>query len=181
MEAHMKDLLNRLFGLGFAPQDLDYTQLAARTIVVFCLSLVLIRLAGRRFLSHMNAVDALLGFVLGSLLARAINGSGPFLGMLFAATILVVLHRFISMAMYRYPRFGNVVKGKEVAVIRDGVCDDKVRHHHLVTLADLREGIRLNGHVEDFSLVEKAVIERSGAISVVQHTEKSRKSPPGRK
>src|SRR5205807_9848504 len=66
-------------GLNVEPRDLTLLQVSLRGVIVFIAALVLLRIADRRFLAKLSAFDALLGFILASMLARAINGSASFL------------------------------------------------------------------------------------------------------
>ena len=51
-------------------------QLVLRTIAVYGVALLIIRVAKRRFMGGYTTFDILLGFVVGSVLSRAITGSG---------------------------------------------------------------------------------------------------------
>src|SRR5438874_9749357 len=89
-----------MLGLGWEGKELGILQVSLRSIIVFVAALIMVRLADRRFLSKMTAFDAILGFMLGSMLARAINGSSPLLPTLVAGFILVGLHRFLAALAY---------------------------------------------------------------------------------
>ena len=70
----MYDSIKQVLGLGLEPKDLTFAQIAMRGVIVFVVSLVMVRVANKRFLSKMTACDAILGFILASMLARAVNG-----------------------------------------------------------------------------------------------------------
>jgi len=53
----------------------------------------------------------ILGFMLGSILSRAITGSSPFFPTLGAALVLVIMHWAFAVAAFRWSRFGTMVKG----------------------------------------------------------------------
>jgi len=56
-------------GLGLSATDLTFTQISLRAVVVFVITLTIIRLGDRRFLSQKTAFDAVLGFILASMMA----------------------------------------------------------------------------------------------------------------
>src|SRR5690242_19635975 len=129
--------LSQLLGLDLQPKDLSFGQVALRAIVVFFATLVIVRLAEKRFLARLNALDAILGFILASMLARAINGSGPFFPTLTAGVLLVLLHRAIATAAFRWERFGDLVKGKEEVLVQDGHVQPRALRKNHVTEKDL--------------------------------------------
>jgi len=70
--------LSDVLGLGVQPQNLNFFQISLRGIIVFIAALVMLRLGDKRFLSKRSAFDVVLGFILASMLARAVNGSSAF-------------------------------------------------------------------------------------------------------
>src|SRR5437762_6311038 len=104
--------LNSLLGLKLEPRELSFLQVCLRGLVVFIVALIIVRLADKRFLAKMSAFDAILGFVLASMLARAINGSASFFPTLAAGFVLVFLHRIMGWVAFRQPWFEGLVKGQ---------------------------------------------------------------------
>jgi uncharacterized membrane protein YcaP (DUF421 family) len=162
------DFLNPILGLNVDPKDLTFAQTGLRAVIVFIAALVMVRMANKRFLSKMTAFDAILGFILASMLARAVNGSAGFFTTLGAGFILVWMHRLVAYLSCISHRFGDLVKGHCVQVVKDGVVIDSAMHKHNLTLHDLEEELRLNGNVEDLEKVKAAYLERSGQISAVK-------------
>ena len=70
--------LETLLGLGRDAAALTFVQISLRGVVVFVAALVIVRFGDRRFLSQKTAFDAVLGFILASMLARAVNGTAAF-------------------------------------------------------------------------------------------------------
>ena len=69
------DALSQFLGFNLEAKDLSYLQISLRAIIVFIATLMMVRLADKGFLARINALDAILTFVLGSMLARAVNGT----------------------------------------------------------------------------------------------------------
>ena len=63
------------FGAGLDAQHLTMAQVALRAVLVFMAALVMVRMANKRFFAKKTAFDVILGLILASMLARAINGS----------------------------------------------------------------------------------------------------------
>jgi hypothetical protein len=64
--------------LGLGDSSLALWQMAARGVIVYLAAIIIVRVADKRFLGQYAALDAVLGFMLGSVLSRAITGSSPF-------------------------------------------------------------------------------------------------------
>jgi len=159
--------LNDLLGLGQQAATLTFLQISLRGVIVFIATLAIIRCADRRFLSQKTAFDAVLGFILASMLARAVNGTSAFFPTLGGGFVLVVLHRVLAYWSRRSHVFGDVIKGRSDIVIRDGKLDEASATHNRLSIHDILEDLRLHGNVEDVSDVALAVFERNGQISVV--------------
>jgi len=163
----MTAAFERLLGLGVDASALSFAQISLRGIVVFFAALLIVRCGDRRFLSQKTAFDAVLGFILASMLARAVNGTAAFFPTLGGGFVVVLLHRLLAYGARRSHRFGMLVKGRSDVVIRDGVVDDEVARRCQLSPHDLAEDLRLHGNVEGPAAVRLAVFERNGQISVV--------------
>ncbi|HMQ53282.1 MAG TPA: DUF421 domain-containing protein, partial [Anaerolineae bacterium] len=78
--------------LGLNEETLTVWQVAVRGLLVYSSSLLLGRVAGKRFFGEHTAFDVVLGIILGSVMSRAINGSAPFWGTVIGGLTLVLLH-----------------------------------------------------------------------------------------
>lgn len=159
--------LQSALGLAVEPKDLNLWQVGLRAIIVFVVSLVLVRLANRRFLAKLSAFDAILGFMLASMLARAINGSGPFFPTLAGGLVLVGLHRLLAAMAFRSAKVGEWVKGEAEALAREGKVNPQAMRKHRITEPDLLEAARLNGNVADLNDIQLATMERNGHVSII--------------
>src|SRR5213592_1494793 len=93
-------LLQTLLGISTEPRELTFLQVAIRGVIVFVATLVMVRLSTKRSLAEKTAFDAVLVVIIGSMLARAINGSAPFFPTLGGGFILVIIHRLFSVTAY---------------------------------------------------------------------------------
>jgi len=71
----MMETLYSAFGAGLDAQHLTIGQVALRAVLTFVAALVMVRVANKRFFAKKTAFDVILGLILASMLARAINGS----------------------------------------------------------------------------------------------------------
>src|SRR5437588_12086025 len=112
--------VRQFLGLGLEPKNLTFVQISVRGIIVFIAALIMVRLADRRFLAKMSAFDAILGFILASMLARTINGSAAFFPTLGAGFVLVGLHRLIATFSFHSDAFGMLVIGWDEVMVETG-------------------------------------------------------------
>ena len=141
----MEDLIKVLLAPGAEPKDLNTLQVSVRGIVVFAATIWIVRVGEKRFLAQRTAYDAVLTFILASMLSRAINGSAPLLPTLVCGFVLVLTHRFLSFCAARSHRFGSLVKGHDIKVIEEGRVDEQALTAHHISRHDLEEDLRLKG------------------------------------
>jgi uncharacterized membrane protein YcaP (DUF421 family) len=165
-----------LLGLGREATALTFVQITLRGVIVFVAALFMVRCGDRRFLSQKTAFDAVLGFILASMLARAVNGTAAFFPTLGGALALVLLHRVLAYWSRRSHTLGLLIKGRSDVIVKEGALDEVVARRNRVSEQDVLEDLRLNGNVAAISDASLAVLERNGRISVVRRAERER--PP---
>ncbi|HSU53720.1 MAG TPA: YetF domain-containing protein [Candidatus Dormibacteraeota bacterium] len=161
-------ILRDALGLSSEPKDLSFLQVGLRASIVFIVALIIARIGNRRFLARLTVFDAVLAFILGSMLSRAVNGSAAFFPTLFGGVVIVLMHRIMANMACRWHWFSKLIKGCHVVLIQDGKLLPEPMQHDNLTEDDVIEELRLNGNMEKIEEVKKAVIERSGQISVVK-------------
>jgi uncharacterized membrane protein YcaP (DUF421 family) len=166
----ISQLLEASLGFGVEPKDLTFLHISLRGIIVFCATLLMVRLSSKRSLAEKTAFDAVLIVIIASVLARAINGSAAFFPTIGAGFVLVILHRLLGSAAYFSHGFGILIKGKPVLLVQDGALQHKKMRVNQISEHDLQEDMRLNAKIEDFSKIKTARLERSGDISFVTHS-----------
>ena len=160
--------ISAVLGLGRDAAALTFTQISLRGVIVFVAALVIVRCGDRRFLSQKTAFDAVLGFILASMMARAVNGTAAFFPTLGGGFVLVMLHRALASWSRRSHAIGFLIKGRSDVIIRDGTLDESLARRNRLSEHDLLEDIRLHGNVSDMRDVALAVFERNGQVSVVR-------------
>jgi len=161
-------LLHTLLGIGTEPRDLTFLQVSVRGVIVFIATLIMVRLGSKRSLAEKTAFDAVLIVIIGSMLARAINGSEAFFPTLGTGFVLVFLHRLLGIAAYYSHTFGILVKGKPVVLVQDGKLQRQKMLWEHISRHDLEEDMRLDAQIEDISKIKVARVERSGDISFIK-------------
>ena len=143
-------------------------QMIPRTIVVYVVALLLIRVGKRRFLGGYTTFDILLGFVVGSIMSRAITGAITFTNMIFVVATLVGLHWIIAIITYYFDT-GGTIKNSERQLVKDGEIDKDAMQKSKIGENDLLQAIRQKGNVESLDKVKSAYLERDGSITVISN------------
>lgn len=162
----MENELIMLFGQG---TDLTTLQISLRTVVVFMVCLVLIRIAGRRSFGMRMAFDNVLLILLGAILSRAVVGASPFIPTIAAATVIAVLHRVAGLLAYYFKTFGKVIKGDSLKLYEHGKVNEKNMRYCMVTMNDLITNVRTIMHEDSFAGVDEIYMERDGQISIIKN------------
>ena len=161
------DLWERALGVGVEPNDLSATQMAVRAVLIYLMTLGIIRLAKKRFLGRASAFDVVVGIIIGSIASRAITGNAPMLPSMAACAAIIAVHWLFSTIALRSHSIGALVKGSSYVLAENGRRDDKALRRAHMTERDLEEGLRQQG-VEDIGQVKEARLERNGSVSVIK-------------
>ena len=164
----LSDFAARLLGLGMQPRELTFLQVSLRGVIIFLVTLVLVRISSRRSLAEKTAFDAILLVILASVLSRAINGTAGFFTSIGCSFILVFLHRFFGWIACRYHAFGKLIKGCPVIIVENGQLNRPAMRRNLMSDHDLEEDLRLDAETDDLAKIKIARLERSGDVSFIK-------------
>jgi uncharacterized membrane protein YcaP (DUF421 family) len=156
-----------LLGDDVSGHFLTWYQMGIRSTIVFFIALLFIRLAGMRVFGEKSAFDVVVSIILGAVLSRAIFGGSPFLPIIFAAGVIVFLHRLLSYLSFRHHKIGLLVKGTRHHLVKNGEIMWSNMAMTQITERDIMEALREKTHLNDISEVEEAFFERNGQISFV--------------
>ena len=144
----------------------------ARTAVVGVLAYValvcLLRVAGKRTLSKMNAFDLVVTVALGSTLASALTSNAVTLVQCATAFLVLVLLQYgVAFSASRSRRFSRVVKASpKLLVARGRVLDDELRRER-VAVDELLSALRAHG-LSSPSEAAAVVLETDGTFTVLR-------------
>ena len=161
------EMVDLILGLHEETYDLSVLQMAARAVVIYLVTLVIVRLGKKRFMSQATAFDVIVGIVLGSIASRAITGNAPMLPTMAAAGVVMALHWAFSAIAVRSGMFGNLIKGRNRLLVKDGAVDEAELCAAHMTSNDLLGALREQG-IESVGGVAEARLERDGSVSVIK-------------
>ncbi len=138
----------------------------ARTIVVYLVVVILLRVLGRRTVAQLNAFDLVVLLLLSNVVQNAIIGpDDSLLGGVIGVVTLLVVNTLVVRGVRRNERLDRLVEGEMVTLVRDGRIEDDAIRHLGIREADLRATMLSQG-AEDVSDVKQAAMYPSGAIRV---------------
>ena len=141
--------------------------LLIRTVLLYLMIIVGLRLLGKRQLGELEPTELTLTLIIADLASVPMQDNGipllcgviPILTLLCCATIL-------SVCSARFIRFRTLLCGRPSIVIRQGkVVEEELRKNRL-TVDELLEELRIQGYT-DPAAIQFAVLETNGQLSVL--------------
>lgn len=158
----MLDLSSPAWHFGVAPLEL-----VVRSIIVYAVFLVALRVSGKRELGQFTVFDLAAVLLGANALQPAITG--PDASIPGAVLILVTLfgtNRLVAVARRRFLTVRRLLDVPPTIVARDGAWLPDALEHEELDDDDLSAALREHG-LDDVSEVRLAVLEHDGSISVV--------------
>lgn len=158
------DILLEFFGEG---KNLTVLQMSMRSVVVFAVALILIRLAGIRAFGKHSSFDNVVTIMLGAVLSRAVVGASDFLPTVAASLVLVVMHRIIGSLTTKPSAFSKLIKGERTILFNENGPLDANMKKAQISIDDMLETIRKALHQDSFNDIKRIYAERDGSLSIV--------------
>ena len=139
-----------------------------RTILVFGVLLVLMRVIGRRELSSLQPFDLILLIIVGDAVQQGLTQDDYSLtGAFLVIFTFAVLQVFVSRIGYRFPGVRPVLEGEPIIVVDDGKVIERNLRRERLTQEEIAEEARSNG-IAHLAQVKWAVLETNGKISFIK-------------
>ena len=139
----------------------------AVTTVAYLAVIVILRGAGKRVLSKLNAFDFVVTVAFGSILASVALGKSLSLAEgLTGFGALAVLQVFVTWLSNKSDTFAKALRSEPKLLLSDGKFHEEALANERVTRDEVEAAIRKDGHgkVEDVTAV---VLESDGTMSVI--------------
>ena len=145
--------------------------IAFRSIVIYLVVLVGLRLTGKREVGQMASFELVLLLLIANAVQNAMTGPDTTLsGGLVAASTLLLLNWIMTRLVWRSKKFRSFVEGNPTLLIHQGKYLVKNMSREMIVVADIEQALREHG-VNDVSEVALAVLEVDGTISVLRKNE----------
>lgn len=146
---------------------LVYVEIVIRTLIIYAVVLLGLRVTGKRQLGQLAPLDLVLLLLISNAVQNAMVGPDTsLLGGVVSAITLLTAHSLFSRLRLRVPAFRRALSGEPTILIRDGqILSDNTKREE-ITEDELLSALREHG-VEHATDVELAELEVDGSISVV--------------
>ena len=155
-------MLSNMFGLG-----ISVIEKMCRPILVYLFLMIGLRLAGKRELAQLNAMDLIVLMMLANTVQNAtIGDDNTVIGGLIGAGTLLLTNYLIVRFLYSHERIDRIVEGEPDALIENGVLRPERLKKELLTQAELE----IAAHKQGFGSladVDLAVLEAGGVITFI--------------
>jgi uncharacterized membrane protein YcaP (DUF421 family) len=147
------------------------TEIVVRTVVVYMVVLVGVRLSGKREVGQMTPFDLTLLLLISNSVQNAMTGpDNSLVGGVAAAVTLLVMNYVIAELSGANRRFRKLVQGQPSLLIHDGqVITPHMAKEH-VSMDELERALREHG-INSYHDVALAVLEVDGSISCLKYDE----------
>ena len=148
-----------------------------RTIVLYFLIMVGLRLLGKRQIGELEPIELVLTLLISDLAAVPMQDFGiPLLNGVIPIVTLLSLSMLLSWGSVRSIRLRRLICGSPTALILDGKVQQDAMRHNRFTLDELIEELRSQG-VTDLTSVKYAVLETDGQLSVLLYPDEQPATP----
>jgi uncharacterized membrane protein YcaP (DUF421 family) len=160
------EIFIKIFG---EDRNLDTLQMACRGIAIFFISLILIRISGRRSFGVRTPLDNVIAISLGAILSRAVVGVSPFIPVVITCLVIVTLHRLFGWLVTKFHKtFGRWLEGEIIVLFENGKFKKDNMRRAMVSEEDMLQGIRKSALTENIDEINKVYMERNGEISAIR-------------
>jgi uncharacterized membrane protein YcaP (DUF421 family) len=142
-------------------------EIVLRTVVVYLVILLGLRLAGKREIGQMTVFDLVVLLLIANAVQNAMVGPDTSLiGGLLAAGTLLVMNALIALLRLRSTRLRHLVEGTPTVLVLHGEVIQEHLRREGIDEETLQASFREHG-IEEVTDVDMAVLEIDGSISVV--------------
>ena len=148
-----------------------------RTIVLYILVLVVMRLMGKREIGQLQPFELAISIMIADLATIPMAETGiPISSGVIPILGLLVMHLTISVINLKSIKMRKIICGKPAILIYRGRIQEKTMKKERFTINELEE--RLRGYnVTNIGDIEYAILETSGQISILQKPNKRNAIP----
>lgn len=148
-----------------------------RTILLYLIIMVGIRVMGKRQIGELEPVELVLMLLISDLAAVPMQDFGiPLLNGALPIVTLLSLSMLLSFFSMKSIRFHRLVCGNPTTLIKDGVIQQDALRRNRFTLDELIEELRAQS-VTDLTTVKYAVLETNGQLSVMLYADNAPATP----
>ena len=143
-----------------------------RTLLLYAVIIVAVRLMGKRQISEMQTSELVVTLLISNIASIPMQDTGqPLVSGLVPIAALVMCELLISILMLKSSGFRKLICGRPIIVISDGKIQQNEMRRLRMTTEDLSEQLRQK-NVFSFQDVAYAIVETNGKLSVIKKPDK---------
>ena len=148
-----------------------------RTVIIYCLLMLTLRLMGRREIGQLDASNLVSTLLISELAAIPIDDPDiPLLNAALPILFILCLEIILSTVKNKFTKLGRAIDGNACYIIYKGRISQKALQENRISLNELLSALRSQGAF-DIGSVSYALLEQNGTISVMQDTQSKMAHP----
>src|SRR5215218_5401197 len=159
------ELIHTLFGEG---KELNELQMACRALVIFFVTLALIRIAGMRSFGMKSAFDNIIVIMLGAIMSRPVVGASAFFPTIVAGLVIAVVHRLLAWIGMYNKVINHAIRGSFFNLYKNGQFNKASLKRCNLTEDEIMDEVRSSLHENKLDNVQEINMERSGRLSILK-------------
>jgi uncharacterized membrane protein YcaP (DUF421 family) len=140
---------------------------AGRSLLLYVIMLIVIRLLGKRTVGNFSAFDLLVALMLGEVVDEIIYGDVPFLVGIVSIIVIAAAKYATSWMTYKSDFLNSLMEGKPSLLVERGKISAKGLRKEIMNEKELLAALRLQG-IDDITEVKLAALEVDGEVSVIK-------------
>jgi len=141
------------------------TEIFIRTIIMFILVLVILRLSGKKGVRQLSLFEVAIIIALGSAAGDPMfNQENPILPSVIVFAIIIIIYRIITYFASKSEKFEDLVEGEPLYVIEEGQFVLGIKNDHTFAKDEFFAEMRQES-IEHVGQVKTAILETTGNIS----------------
>lgn len=146
------------------------TILIVRTVILYFMALVVIRLMGKRQIGQLQPFEIVITVMISDLAAMPMQDNRiPLAFSAIPMIVLVILQILSSTAQLKSEKARELLSGKPTIIIEHGRIDMDALKEERININDLLEELRLKNFY-NIKEIEYAILETSGQLSIIPKT-----------
>jgi len=143
--------------------------LVLRAAVVYCVLLIVFRVAGRRTMAKLTSFDFVLLLIISESTQQALLGGEDFslTGAFLVILTLVMLDVALSLVKRRWPKVTRWIDGAPLVLIEHGEMRKDLMYNSRVSREDILTTARETHGTGTMAEIDSAILEASGEISIL--------------
>ena len=156
---------------------IDCLLIIGKTILFIVVTIVILKIMGKRELGQLNSFDIVIFFVISELFSLSIEEPHDDIMKVIIPIVVICLMQVISSyAVLKSNKIRKLIEENPTIIINDGNLDIKIMRRLRYNIDDLMEHLRING-IDHIKTVKFAILESNGELSVIEKGKNKSKVP----